>query len=72
LPYFGYFLGFFSEGVDDADVTVVNSNFLLRRSRVPFRPLTDLNLFDKDVQQFTAEFVYLGIPPCLINKSGDV
>ena len=32
LPLFGYFLGFFGEGTDDADVTVVDYNLLLRRS----------------------------------------
>jgi UDP-N-acetylmuramoylalanine-D-glutamate ligase len=31
LPLFGYFLGFFCESTDAADVTVVNNDFLLCR-----------------------------------------
>lgn len=33
LPLFGYFLGFLGEGTDDADVTLVNNDFLLRDER---------------------------------------
>jgi len=54
LLLFGYFLGFFSKCTDDADVTVVNNDFLLRRSGVPFFSLSDLNLLNKDVQKLTA------------------
>jgi hypothetical protein len=54
LLLFGYFLGFFGECTDDADVTVVDDDFLLRCSGVPLCSLTNLDLLDKNVQQFTA------------------
>jgi len=49
-----YFLGFFGEGTDDADVTVVDNDFLLRRPGVSFCSLTHLNLLDEYDKQFTA------------------
>jgi hypothetical protein len=51
---FGYFLGFFCESANDADVAVVDNDFLLRRPGVSLRSLTDLNLLDEYVKQFTA------------------
>ena len=53
LPLFGYFLGFFCESADDADVAVVDNDFLLRRPGVSFCSLTDLNLLDKEVQKLS-------------------
>jgi hypothetical protein len=53
LPLFDYLLGFFSESTDDADVTAVNYDFLLRRSEIPFCPFPDLNLLNKDIQKLT-------------------
>ena len=40
LPLFGYFFGFFCESADDADVTVVNNDFLFRRPLSPPSSLT--------------------------------
>jgi hypothetical protein len=54
LPLFGYFLGFFGECTDDADVTVMNNDFLLSCPGVPLCPFADLNFLDKQVQEITA------------------
>lgn len=43
----GYFLGFFRECAEDADVPVADDDLLLRCPRVAFFPLADFNAFNK-------------------------